>query len=87
MRTGTGTGNGKWETGNGKQGTEEGKMRTKPFLIPYPQTIKSPRCRFSTLICCHILLCFPFLRDHSSFPVPDFPFLVLDILQVPPLIT
>lgn len=39
------------------------------------------------LICSHILLCFLFLRDRSSFPVPDFPFLVLDILQVPPLIT
>ena len=28
-----------------------------------------------------------FPRDRSSFPVPDFPFLVSDILQVPPLIT
>ena len=46
MRTGTGTGNGKREMGNGKQGTEEGKMRTKPFLIPYPQTIKSPIADF-----------------------------------------
>lgn len=53
MRTGTGTGNEKRETGNGKremgkrkQGTEEGKMRTKPFLIPYPQTIKSPIADF-----------------------------------------
>ena len=44
--TGTGTGNGKREMGNGKQGTEEGKMRTKPFLIPYPQTIKSPIADF-----------------------------------------
>ena len=78
--TGTGTGNGKREMGNGKQGTEEGKMRTKPFY-------QKPHCRFSILICSHILLCFPFLRDRSSFPVPEFPFLVLDILQVPPLIT
>ena len=80
----TGTGNGKREMGNGKQGTEEGKMRSKPFLISYPQ---KPHCPFSILICSHILLCFLFLRDRSSFPVPDFPFLVLDILQVPPLIT
>ena len=47
-------GNGKREMGRGKQGTEEGRMRTKPLLIPYPQTIRSPIAHF--LFCFSILL-------------------------------
>lgn len=76
------TGNGKRETGNWGRENEN-----KTFLNPLSPDYQKPHCRFSILICSHILLCFPFLRDRSSFPVPDFPFLVLDILQVPPLIT